>query len=119
MLQIEPALPGATVDIVGNTITIRGTTTGRTTYRVTVDGTIQDIFGQTLGKDTTPDLQGGLGRAGPVRAGGDAGHPGPGLRQACLDRLCHQLRPPEGARLPGPTVGLASLSGAICASTIA
>ncbi len=52
MLQIEPALPGATVDIVGDTITIRGRTTGRTTYRVSVAGTIRDTFGQTLGEDT-------------------------------------------------------------------
>ena len=53
MLRIEPALPGASVDVAGNRITIRGTTTGRTTYRVHVDGSIQDIFGQTLGKDAT------------------------------------------------------------------
>jgi len=51
MLQIEPALPGASVNIVGNTITIRGTTVGRTTYRVVVDGAIRDTFGQTLGED--------------------------------------------------------------------
>jgi uncharacterized protein YfaS (alpha-2-macroglobulin family) len=49
MLRIEPALPGATVDIVGDTITIRGMTAGRTTYRVEVDGAIQDTFGQALG----------------------------------------------------------------------
>jgi hypothetical protein len=53
MLRIEPALPGATVDVVGNTITIRGATTGRTTYRVTVSGSIRDTFGQTLGEDVT------------------------------------------------------------------
>jgi len=52
MLRIEPALPGATINVVGNTITIRGSTTGQTTYRVTVDGGIRDTFGQTLGKDT-------------------------------------------------------------------
>jgi hypothetical protein len=51
MLRIEPELPGATVDIVGNTITIRGSTTGRTTYRVVVDAAIRDTFGQTLGED--------------------------------------------------------------------
>ncbi|UCC62097.1 MAG: hypothetical protein JSV36_15105, partial [Anaerolineae bacterium] len=53
MLRIEPALPGATVSpVVGDTITVRGTTTGRTTYRVVVDGAIKDVFGQTLGTDT-------------------------------------------------------------------
>jgi len=50
MLRIEPALPGATVDVSGNVITIHGNTAGRTTYTVTVDQTIQDSFGQTLGK---------------------------------------------------------------------
>ena len=52
MLRIDPELPNAAVDIVGNTITIRGTTRGQTTYRVTVSADIQDIFGQTLGKDS-------------------------------------------------------------------
>jgi uncharacterized protein YfaS (alpha-2-macroglobulin family) len=52
MLRIEPELPGATVNIVGGTITIRGATRGRTTYRVVVDGAIRDTFGQTLGTDT-------------------------------------------------------------------
>lgn len=50
MLRIEPALPGATVDVSGNTITIHGNTAGRTTYTVTVDAAIQDTFGQALGK---------------------------------------------------------------------
>jgi hypothetical protein len=52
MLRIEPELPGASVNIYGNTINIRGVTKGQTTYRVDVSGDIQDIFGQTLGKDT-------------------------------------------------------------------
>jgi alpha-2-macroglobulin len=51
MLRIEPALPGATVDVMGNTITIRAATRGRTTYRVIVSGSIRDMFGQTLGQD--------------------------------------------------------------------
>jgi len=53
MLEIEPELPGASASIVGNTITIEGATSGRTTYRVTVSGSVQDIFGQTLGQDET------------------------------------------------------------------
>jgi alpha-2-macroglobulin len=51
MLQVEPALPGALVDIVGDSIQIQGATRGRTNYRVTLDAAIQDIFGQTLGED--------------------------------------------------------------------
>ena len=51
LLTIEPELPGAVVNIFGNTIEIRGMTEGQTTYRVTVDGDIRDVFGQTLGED--------------------------------------------------------------------
>jgi len=67
MLSIEPALPDATVDVVGNRINIRGTTTGRTTYRVLVKGTIQDEFGQMLGKDDTLSFK--VGSAEPVLYG--------------------------------------------------
>ncbi|MFN2232073.1 MAG: alpha-2-macroglobulin family protein, partial [Anaerolineae bacterium] len=67
MLRIEPALPDATVDAARNTITIRGQTIGRTTYRVTVDGAIQDTFGQTLGADAVLSFK--VGPAEPVLFG--------------------------------------------------
>ncbi len=51
MLRIEPELPGAMVNIYGSGIEIRGMTEGQTTYRVTVDGDLLDVFGQTLGED--------------------------------------------------------------------
>jgi len=51
MLSIEPELPGAVVNILGDIIEIRGMTEGQTTYKVTVDGDIRDLFGQTLGED--------------------------------------------------------------------
>jgi len=51
MLRIEPELAGAVVNIFGDTIEIRGMTEGQTTYRVTVDGDIRDVFGQSLGED--------------------------------------------------------------------
>ena len=51
MLSIEPELPGAVVNILGDVIEIRGMTEGQTTYKVTVDGDIRDVFGQTLGED--------------------------------------------------------------------
>ena len=69
MLRIEPPLPGATVNVVGDTITIRGTTTGRTTYRVVVDGAIRDTFGQTLGEDTRLTFE--VGSAEPALFGPD------------------------------------------------
>ena len=49
MLRIQPDLPGASVNIIGDTINIQGATKGQTTYTVFVDGDIQDIFGQKLG----------------------------------------------------------------------
>ncbi|MGC9333897.1 MAG: Ig-like domain-containing protein, partial [Anaerolineae bacterium] len=67
MVRVEPALPGATVDVVHNTITIRGSTTGRTTYRVTVSGSVQDTFGQTLGRDAR--LEFAVGSAEPALFG--------------------------------------------------
>lgn len=69
MLGIDPALPGATVNIFGDMINIRGVSEGRTTYRVTVDRAIQDIFGQTLGKDASLTFR--VGSADPVLVGPD------------------------------------------------
>ncbi len=69
MLRIDPELPNASVDIYGDTISIRGATKGRTTYWVTVDSKIQDIFGQTLGRDER--LRFRIGPAEPVLIGPD------------------------------------------------
>lgn len=69
MLRIEPALPGATVDVAGNTITIRGATAGRTTYVGTVSGSLKDIFGQTLGQDARLEFK--VGPAEPALFGPD------------------------------------------------
>ncbi|MFN2148516.1 MAG: alpha-2-macroglobulin family protein, partial [Anaerolineales bacterium] len=67
MLRIEPELPGASVSIYGDTISIRGATAGRTTYRVTVSSEIQDVFGQTLGNNES--LRFKIGPAEPVLIG--------------------------------------------------
>jgi uncharacterized protein YfaS (alpha-2-macroglobulin family) len=69
MLRIDPELPNASVDIYGDTISIRGATQGRTTYWITVDSKIQDIFGQTLGRDER--LRFRIGPAEPVLIGPD------------------------------------------------
>ncbi|GAB4505142.1 MAG: hypothetical protein Fur0043_21370 [Anaerolineales bacterium] len=53
MLRVEPEIPGASFNVVGNTLTISGATVGRTTYKVTVSGRVKDVFGQTLGGDRT------------------------------------------------------------------
>lgn len=67
MLQIEPELPGASVNIYGNTININGSTKARTTYRVTISGQLLDQFGQQLGNDKT--LRFNIGPAEPVLFG--------------------------------------------------
>ncbi|PID86931.1 MAG: hypothetical protein CSB13_01920 [Chloroflexi bacterium] len=53
MIRVEPELVGAVVRPFYDSFIIQGMTQGRTTYSVTVDGDIQDIFGQTLGQDET------------------------------------------------------------------
>jgi uncharacterized protein YfaS (alpha-2-macroglobulin family) len=67
MLTISPELPGATVNIFGNTINIHGASEGQTTYRITVSGDIQDMFGQKLGRDETLSFR--VGSAEPVLIG--------------------------------------------------
>jgi hypothetical protein len=52
MLRVEPAIPGVSANVYGDSIEISGETKGQTTYTVTVSGEVQDIFGQQLGKDT-------------------------------------------------------------------
>ena len=52
-ISITPELPGATVSIHGNTITIAGPTAGGTTYEVVIPAALGDVFGQTLGEPET------------------------------------------------------------------
>ena len=51
MVRVEPALPGMKVDVYGQSLSIRGLSKGRTTYRVTLSASIPDGFGQTLEQD--------------------------------------------------------------------
>ncbi len=52
MITVQPEIPGMTISASGTTVVIQGMTKGQTTYTITVDGSIQDEFGQQLGKDT-------------------------------------------------------------------
>ncbi|MDK1081989.1 MAG: alpha-2-macroglobulin family protein [Anaerolineae bacterium] len=70
MLRIAPEIPGATLNLLGDTITIRGATQGRTTYRATVNAKIEDIFGQKLGRDRTVTFK--VGPAEPFLTGPDS-----------------------------------------------
>jgi len=67
MLRVEPEIPGVSVNIVGNTITLRGATEGRTTYKVTVGAEIEDVFGQRLGRDRQLSFR--IGSAEPFLSG--------------------------------------------------
>jgi uncharacterized protein YfaS (alpha-2-macroglobulin family) len=69
MLTIQPEIPGATINIFGNTLNIRGSTQGSTTYKVTVREDIQDTFGQKLGKDVKLTFR--VGTAEPFLVGPD------------------------------------------------
>jgi uncharacterized protein YfaS (alpha-2-macroglobulin family) len=64
MVSIQPELPGASVNLFGNQMQIQGASKGQTTYTVTISGSIQDSFGQTLGKDARLTFK--VGRADPM-----------------------------------------------------
>ncbi|PWH13171.1 MAG: hypothetical protein DDG60_10805 [Anaerolineae bacterium] len=70
MLKVEPEIPGATVNISGNTITISGETRPDTVYFVTLSGQIRDSFGQTLGRDQRLTFR--IGKSDPLLAGPDS-----------------------------------------------
>jgi len=69
MLRIDPELQGAFVNVAGRTLQIRGASQGQTTYSAVVSRRIKDIFGQTLGKDSTLKFK--VGNSEPVLTGPD------------------------------------------------
>lgn len=69
LLTISPELPGAVVNIFGDTINIQGASEGQTTYHITVSKDIQDIFGQQLGEDVRLTFR--VGSAEPLLIGPD------------------------------------------------
>jgi len=66
-LRVEPAIPGVSANVYGNSIEISGETKGQRTYTVTVSGKIQDIFGQQLGRDARLTFR--MGKADPLLVG--------------------------------------------------
>jgi hypothetical protein len=60
-LRVSPKIPGMQVYLYNDVILITGETRGQTSYTVTLSAGIQDIFGQTLGRDTA--LQFKVGKA--------------------------------------------------------
>jgi alpha-2-macroglobulin len=70
-VKIEPEVPGLSVNAYGTTIYIHGAKRGRTTYRVTLDPSLRDQFGQTLGKPATVSFAVGPAPANLFAAGGN------------------------------------------------
>jgi uncharacterized protein YfaS (alpha-2-macroglobulin family) len=56
MVKVEPAIPGLSVQVWNDHVSLRGETRGGTSYKVTFAGTLPDQFGQTLGKEETREL---------------------------------------------------------------
>ncbi|MBX3243465.1 MAG: hypothetical protein KF685_03225 [Acidobacteria bacterium] len=60
MVKIEPAVEGLNIYPAGSGfIYIQGVKKGKTTYKITVDGALEDIFGQTMGKPATATIKTG------------------------------------------------------------
>jgi uncharacterized protein YfaS (alpha-2-macroglobulin family) len=70
MIRIEPAVDGLNIYPSGNYVYIQGYKKGRTTYRVTVDGSISDEFGQQLGQSATATISVGSAEANLYAQGG-------------------------------------------------
>lgn len=62
LVEVSPAIEHLTINVYGNTIELSGATHGSTTYEVTLDAALTDVFGQTLGRDTTVDFRVGSAR---------------------------------------------------------
>jgi uncharacterized protein YfaS (alpha-2-macroglobulin family) len=52
-VRIEPEAPGVKLSAIGHALQFHGVKRGRTTYKVTLDASLRDAFGQTLGKPET------------------------------------------------------------------
>lgn len=59
MLKIEPAIEEGNIYPAGNYIYVQGVKKGRTTYKITVDGSLQDIYGQQMGRSATATIRTG------------------------------------------------------------
>lgn len=67
LVAIEPAIGQLRISVYGSSVEISGATEGRTTYAVTFDASLQDVFGQTLGEDETVEFD--VGTAPPALHG--------------------------------------------------
>ena len=67
LVRIDPEIPGARIGVSGRELSIQGFTKGRTTYDITIDSALTDIFGQELGEDVTRSID--VGNAPPALFG--------------------------------------------------
>ena len=70
MIHVEPPVEGLNIYPSGNYVYLTGYKKGRTTYKVTVDGTISDIFGQSLGQAATATIRVGSAETNLYAQGG-------------------------------------------------
>ena len=70
MIRIEPAIEGLNIYPSGNYVYFEGYKKGRTTYKITVDGSISDIFGQSLGTAATATIRVGSAETNLYAQGG-------------------------------------------------
>ncbi len=70
MVRIEPAVEGLKIFPSGSQIYIQGYKKGRTSYKVTLDGAVSDIFGQTLGEPATVTIKVGAAASNLYAQGG-------------------------------------------------
>lgn len=70
MVKIEPAAEGVKISPSGNGIYITGYKKGRTSYKVTVDGALKDIYGQTLGAPVSTTIKVGSAQQNLYSQGG-------------------------------------------------
>lgn len=57
MVSVEPAIPGMQIGVSWNSLTIQGRTKGQTTYMITVNDGLTDIYGQELAEPETVEFQ--------------------------------------------------------------
>ena len=62
--SITPAIPGATISVFRNELSISGPTERGTVYKVIIPATLGDVFGQTLGEPETVEFE--IEEAGPL-----------------------------------------------------
>ena len=71
MVKVEPAIEGANIYPSGNFIFIQGVKKGRTIYKITVDSSLKDIYGQTLGQTASATIKVGAAPVSLYSQGGN------------------------------------------------